>query len=103
MATSKEFHDYVVDCLLRAADITTRKMMGEYCVYYCGKVVGLMCDDMLLLKKTPTSERLLSDCELTYPYEGSKTLMYITENFEDENLMQEVLDGMYNELPFPKK
>ncbi len=103
MATSNEFHDYVIDCLLRVGEITSKKMMGEYCLYYNGKLVGDICDNRVLFKKTASSERLLCDCKLEYPYEGSKTLMYVAEELENIDLMTELLNGMYEELPEPKK
>lgn len=103
MATSKEFHDYIVENLRRAGDISTRKMMGEYCVYYQGKVIGNICDNCLFLKPTDSVLRLLPDAERAYPYEGSKTLMAVVDNVENTELMGEVLKGMYEELPEPKK
>lgn len=103
MATSKEFHDYTVKTLQKIGDVTTRKMMGEYLVYYQGKLVGDICDNCLFLKPTESVLRLLPDAERGYPYEGSKTLMVMVENVEDEKLMTAVLNGMYQELPEPKK
>ena len=103
MATTKEFHDYVIDCLSRAGEVTSKKMMGEYCVYYQGKLIGGIYDNRLLLKQTDTSKRLLADCNLEYPYEGSKTLMYAVEEIENIDFIKELIDGMYNELPEHKK
>ncbi|NLB53801.1 MAG: competence protein TfoX [Syntrophomonadaceae bacterium] len=103
MATSKEYHDYVIECLSKAGNVTTKKMMGEYCVYYNGKLIGDICDSRLLIKQTDTSKRLLADCRLEYPYKGSKTLMYVVEEFENTDLMQELLEGLYAELPAKKK
>ena len=102
MATTKEYHDYIVESLSKAGDIVTKKMMGEYCVYFQGKLIGDICDNRLLVKRTATSDRLLAECELEYPYEGSKTLMYVVEEIEDEALMRELLEGMYLELPEKK-
>lgn len=102
MATSREFHDYVLDCLRRAGDVTTRRMMGEYCVYYQGRLVGDICDNRLLLKQTPASQRLLADCALEYPYEGAKNRMFVMEEFEDAARMCRLLEAMYPELPAPK-
>ena len=56
----------------------------------------------LFLKRTPTSDKLLADSELRYPYEGSKTLMYAFDRFEDMDLITELLKGMYAELPEKK-
>ena len=54
------------------------------------------------MKRTPTSDRLLADSELRYPYDGSKTLMHVFDRFEDTALVTELLDGMYTELPEKK-
>ena len=53
-------------------------------------------------KRTPTSNRLLADSELRYPYEESKTLMHVFDNFDDKALIQGLLEGMYAELPEKK-
>lgn len=74
-------------------------MMGGYLVYLKGKLIGDIGDKELFLKRTPTSDRLLADSELRYPYEGSKTLMHVFDKFEDSDLIAELLGGMYAELP----
>lgn len=102
MATSTETHDYIVDNLSRAGDISTRKMMGEYLIYFQGKLVGNICDNCLYLKPTDSVLRLLPDAERDYPYDGSKTLMVVVDNVENTEQMSEVLHAMYEELPAPK-
>ena len=103
MATSKDFHDYVMEQLSRAGEVSSRKMMGEYCVYYRGKMVADICDNQLFLKPTPSVLRLLPDAPRAYPYEGSKTLMAVVEDVENTDLFRAVLDAMWPELPEPKK
>lgn len=44
------------------------------------------------MKRTPTSDRLLADSELRYPYEESKTLMHVFDFFDDKALIQELLE-----------
>ena len=44
----------------------------------------------------------MADSELRYPYEGSKTLMHVFDRFEDTDLIAELLEGMYVELPEKK-
>lgn len=99
MATSKEFHDYIVENLRRIGDVSTRKMMGEYLVYYQGKLIGDICDNSLFLKPTETVLRLMPDADRAYPYEGSKSLMVVVDDVEDKERMAKVLEGMYKELP----
>ena len=94
-----EFNEYVYECFSQAGDIVIKPMMGGYLVYFKGKLIGDICDNEVFLKRTPTSDRLLSDSELRYPYEGSKTLMHVFDKFEDADLIKELLKGMYEELP----
>ena len=103
MATTKDFHDYVMEQLARAGEVSSRKMMGEYCVYYRGKMVADICDNQLLLKPTPSVLRLLPDVPRAYPYEGSKTLMAVVDDVENTDRLRAVLEAMWPELPEPKK
>ena len=93
------FNEYVRECFSAAGEVVIRSMMGGYLVYLNGKLIGDICGNELFLKRTPTSDRLLSDSELRYPYEGSKTLMHVFDSFEDTDLISELLEGMYAELP----
>ena len=79
-----------------------KSMMGGYLVYLNGKLIGDICGNELFLKRTPTSDRLLAESELRYPYEGSKTLMRVFDSFDDKALISELLEGMFEELPEKK-
>ena len=93
-----DFNEYVRESFSLAGDIVIRSMMGGYLVYFNGKLVGDICDNEVFLKRTPTSDRLLADSELRYPYDGSKTLMHVFDRFEDTDLIAELLNGMHAEL-----
>ena len=97
-----EFNEYVRDCFSESGDIVIKSMMGGFLVYFNGKLIGDICGNELFLKRTPTSDRLLAGSELRYPYEGSKTLMHVFDRFEDTDLIVELLEGMYAELPEKK-
>ena len=97
-----EFIEYVRESFSTVGDIVIKAMMGGYLVYLNGKLIGDICDNELFLKRTPTSDRLLADSELRFPYEGSKTLMHVFDRFEDMALIAELLEGMYAELPEKK-
>ncbi len=97
-----EFNEYVRECFSESGEIVIKSMMGGYLVYFKGKLIGDVCGDELFLKRTPTSDRLLAESELRYPYEGSKSLMHVFDSFDDKTLIRELLDGMYAELPEPK-
>ncbi|WAW14056.1 TfoX/Sxy family protein [Peptostreptococcus equinus] len=97
-----EFNELVSEVFSKAGDIAIRSMMGGYLVYLNGKLIGDICNNELFLKRTPTTDKLLADSELRYPYEGSKTLMHVFDRFEDTDLITELLEGMYAELPEKK-
>ena len=89
-----EFNEYVSECFSAAGDIVIKSMMGGYLVYLNGKLIGDIGDKELFLKRTPTSDRMLAESELRYPYEGSKTLMHVFDSFEDKAMILELLNGI---------
>lgn len=97
-----EFNEYVRDCFSEAGDIVIKSMMGGYLVYFKGKLIGDICGDELFLKRTPTSDRLLADSELRYPYEESKPLMHVFDSFDDKALILELQEGIHLILQMPK-
>lgn len=97
-----EFNKFVREVFSAAGDIVIKSMMGGYLVYLNGRLIGDICDNELFLKRTPTTDKLLADSELRYPYEGSKTLMHVFDRFENTDLITELLEGMYTELPEKK-
>ena len=102
MIIVNEFNEYVREVFSAAGAVVIKPMMGGYLVYLNGKLIGDICDNELFLKRTPTSDRLLADSELRYPYEESKTLMHVFDRFEDAALIAELLEGMFTELPEKK-
>ena len=59
MASSKEYLEYITEQLSDLENITYRSMMGEYIIYYKGKIIGGIYDDRLLVKpvKSAVSSR----------------------------------------------
>ena len=102
MASSKEYLDFILDQLSGLDDITSRKMMGEYIIYYRGKVVGGIYDDRFLVKPTKSAKAMMPDAELELPYEGAKEMLLV-DNLENREFLRELLLAMYDELPAPKK
>ncbi len=101
MATTKNFHDYFIEATRGVGGITTRAMMGEYVLYYNGKVVGGIYDNRVLVKDIPAARALLPDARLELPYEGSKLALYL-EDFENEEAVRRLFEAMYDALPAPK-
>lgn len=102
MASSKEYLDFIIDQLSGLDDISYRKMMGEYIIYYRGKVVGGIYDDRFLVKPTKSAKAMMPDAELELPYEGAKEMLLV-DNLENREFLRELLLAMYDELPAPKK
>ncbi len=100
MATSKDFINYISE-QFNAEGLIFRPMMGEYLVYYKGKLVGDICDNRLLIKPIDSSKRLLPDAEYQPPYDGAKPLILV-ENIDDGEFLRKLFEEMYSELPEPK-
>lgn len=99
MASSKEYLDFV---LKQCSDLFARAMMGEYVLYYSGKVVGGIYDNRLLVKPTPSAITLMPEAQREFPYEGAKEMLLV-EGIEDREFLRKLFEAMYEELPEPKK
>ena len=102
MASSKEYLNFILDQLSGLDDISCRAMMGEYIVYYRGKIVGGIYDDRFLVKPTKSAAAMMPDADKELPYEGAKEMLLV-DNVENREFLQELLNAMYDELPAPKK
>ncbi len=90
-----------MDQLAEAGEVSSRAMMGEYVVYFRDKVIGGIYDDRFLVKPTKSARALLPSAEYQIPYEGAKEMLLV-DSIENRELMAELLEAMYPELPTPK-
>ncbi len=102
MASSKEYFEFVKEQLSLLGDVSYRAMMGEYIIYYQGKVIGGIYDDRFLVKPTASAKRLMPDAAFELPYEGAKEMLLV-EEIEDRDFLVELFNAMVDELPAPKK
>ena len=102
MASSKEYLYFILEQLSELDGITYRAMMGEYIIYYRGKIVGGIYDDRLLVKPTKSAVALMPEAPRELPYEGAKEMLLV-EDIEDRELLKKLFEAMYEELPEPKK
>ena len=102
MASSKDYLEYVLDQLSSLDDISYRAMMGEYIIYYQGKIVGGIYDDRFLVKPTKSALDLMPDASRELPYEGAKEMLLV-EDIDDRDFLNDLLNAMVDELPAPKK
>lgn len=102
MASSKDYLDYILEQLSELEDISQRAMMGEYIIYYRGKVVGGIYDNRFLVKPTKSAVDMMPESSLELPYEGAKEMLLV-DNVESKEFLKELLEAMYKELPAPRK
>ena len=102
MASSKEYLNFILEQLSELDGITWRAMMGEYIIYYQGKIVGGIYDDRFLVKPTKSAKAMMPNADLELPYEGAKEMLLV-DNVENKDFLKELLETMYDELPAPKK
>ena len=102
MASDKDYLDFISERLSGLDDISYRTMMGEYIIYYRGKIVGGIYDDRLLVKKTKSALKLMPTAVCGVPYEGAKEMLLV-EEADDKEFLTKLFEAMYDELPLPQK
>lgn len=102
MASRKEYLDFILEQLSELKDISWRAMMGEYILYYRGKVIGGIYDDRFLVKPTKSALSMMPEADRQLPYNGAKEMLLI-DNVKDKGFLRELISAMYDELPAPKQ
>ena len=102
MASSKEYLNFILEQLSGLEDVSYRAMMGEFIIYYRGKIVGGIYDDRFLVKPVESAIKLMPKAEREMPYEGAKEMLLV-DDADNKQFLIELLEAMYKELPMPKK
>ncbi len=102
MASSKEYLDFILEQLSDLEEITYRAMMGEYIIYYKGKIVGGIYDDRFLVKNVKSAVDKMPDAQLELPYEGAKKMLLV-DNVDNKVFLKDLLESMYADLPEQKR
>lgn len=102
MASSKEYLDFILGQLSELEEITYKAMMGEFIIYYRGKIVGGIYDDRLLVKPVKSAVSLMPDAVYELPYEDAKEMLLV-DDVDNEEFLSQLFNAMYDELPAPKK
>ncbi len=102
MASSKDYLDFILEQLSELNEISYRAMMGEYVLYYRGKVFGGIYDDRFLVKPTKTASAMMPDAALELPYEGAKE-MILVDDVENKEFLRDLVESMWEELPQKKR
>ena len=102
MASSKEYLDFVLEQLSELDEVSFRAMMGEYILYYRGRVFGGIYDDRLLVKPVPSAVKLMPNATMELPYDGAKE-MILVDDVDSRKILCELVRSMWEELPEKKK
>lgn len=101
MASSKDYLQFVLEQLSELQEITYRAMMGEFIIYYRGKIVGGIYDDRLLVKPTKSAISYMPAVTYEIPYENAKEMLLV-EEIDNKDFLMGLFNVMYDELPTPK-
>ena len=102
MASSKEYLNFILGQLSELDGVSYRMMMGEYIIYYRGKVVGGIYDDRFLVKPTKSASAMMPNADMELPYEGAKEMLLV-DDVDNKDFLCKLLEAMHAELPAPKK
>ncbi len=98
MASSEGYLAFVLEQLSELEDVSFRAMMGEYILYYQGKVIGGIYDDRFLVKPTRSAAAMMPEASRELPYGGAKEMLLV-DRVEDKTFLRELLEAMADELP----
>ena len=101
MPSSKEYLNFILEQLSDINDITYKPMMGEFLIYYRGKLVGGVYDDRLLVKPVKSAITYMPQAEYSLPYEGAKEMLLV-DNIDDKEYLAGLFEAMFDDLPMPK-
>ena len=101
MASSKDYLHFILEQLSDLESVSYRSMMGEFILYYRGKIVGGIYDDRLLVKKTKSALECMPAAVCDFPYEGAKEMLLV-EEVDNKEFLTKLFEAMYDELPLPK-
>ena len=102
MASGREYLDFILEQLSGLENVTWKAMMGEFILYYRGKIIGGIYDDRFLVKPVKAAAAMMPDAPRELPYEGAKEMLLV-DNVENREFLEELLNAVYAELPAPKK
>ena len=101
MASSKEYLNFISEQLSDLEEITYRSMMGEYIVYYRGKIIGGIYDDRFLVKPAKSAIAYMPNAKYEVPYDGAKEMLLV-DDVDNKDFLTGLFNSMYDELPAPK-
>ena len=101
MASSKDYLQFILDQLSELEEISYRAMMGEFILYYRGKIIGGIYDDRLLVKPVKSAISYMPTASYELPYEGAQEMLLVDE-IDNKAFLTGLFCAMYDELAMPK-
>ena len=101
MRINKEYLDFILEQLSGLEDITYRAMLGEYIIYYRGKIVGGIYDDRFLVKPVKSAIEYMPNARYELPYDGAKEMLLV-DDVDNKEYLTGLFNSMYDGLPTPK-
>ncbi len=102
MASSREYLDFILGQLSELDGVSYRPMMGEFLLYYRGKLFGGVYDNRFLVKPVKAAVSYLRTVAYEPPYPGAKE-MAVADDVDDKAYLAGLVKAMYPELPEPKR
>jgi TfoX/Sxy family transcriptional regulator of competence genes len=102
MATQQKFVEFIIEQIDISEKVTSKKMFGEYGLYFDDKMFALICDNKLFIKPTLSGREYITNVVEDSPYPGAKPCFLIEENLEDKDWLKKLVEITVKELPEPK-
>lgn len=102
MSSSKEYLNFILEQFSELEDITYRAMMGEYIIYYRGRIIGGIYDDRFLVKPVKSAIAYMPNAKYELPYDGAKEMLLV-DDVDNKEFLTGLVNVMYDELPAPKQ
>ena len=101
MASSKEYLDFILEQVSELDNVSYKAMMGEFIIYYNGKVIGGIYDDRFLVKPVKSAIAYMPNAKYELPYDGAKEMLLV-DDVDNKDFLTGLFNSMYDELPVPK-
>ncbi|MCH5265821.1 MAG: TfoX/Sxy family protein [Lachnospiraceae bacterium] len=101
MASSQDYLQFILEQLSELNEISYRAMMGEFILYYRGRIVGGIYDDRLLVKPVKSAVAYIKNPTYELPYDGAKEMLLV-DDIDNKKYLAGLFNAMYDELPAPK-
>lgn len=101
MASSKEYLDFILEQVSELDNVSYKAMMGEFIIYYNGKIIGGIYDDRLLVKPVQSAINYMPNAVYELPYDEAKEMLLV-DDVDNKEFLIGLFDAMYDDLPAPK-